>query len=139
MPQTAQNMPAQAYQGLNLNWGLGATDYAISGVSGLFQTSDTELKYDEMEVRDQRGNVKAWVGYNPTDGGTIEYVVSTTASATGNASITYPSQGTKITITAASDEPISGSSWIVQGVTVRKSNTDACKVSLKVIRYAGIS
>lgn len=138
MPQTATNMPAQAYAGLNINWGLGATDYAISGVSAVFQTSDVELKYDETEVRDQRGNVKAWVGYNPTDAATLEYVVATTASAAGNAAVSYPSQGTKISITAGTDEPVSGSNWIVQSVTVRKANTDACKVSLKCIRYASV-
>lgn len=138
MPGTANNVSAQTYQGLNLSWGLGPTDYTITGVGGLFQSSDAELKYDEMEVRDQRGNVQAWVGYNPTDSGTLEYVITNASAASGNASASYPTQGSKITIGASADEPISGSNWIVQTVTVRKSNTDAAKVSLKVIRYKGI-
>lgn len=139
MPGTANNVGAQTYQGINISWGLGATDYTISGVGALFQTSDTELKYDELELRDQRGNVQAWVGYNPVDSGTVEYVVTASGAAAGTAAMTYPTQGTKIQIGASADEPISGSNWIVQTVTVRKSNTDAAKVTLKVIRYKGIA
>lgn len=139
MPSTANNVGAQVYQGINISWGLGGTDYTITGVGALFQTSDTELKYDEMEIKDQRGNVQAWVGYNPIDSGTVEYVVTASGTSYGTASMTYPTHGSKITIGASSDEPISGSNWIVQTVTVRKSNTDAAKVSLKVIRYKSIA
>jgi hypothetical protein len=139
MPGTANSVGAQVYLGTNISWGLGGTEYTISGVGALFQTSDAELKYDEMEVKDQRGNVKAWVGYNPVDTGTLEYVVNSSGTSYGTASMTYPTQGTQITIGASADEPISGSNWIVQTVTVRKSNTDAAKVSLKVIRYKGIT
>lgn len=138
MPQTANNIAAQSYQGLNISWGLGANDLVITGVGMVVQSNDTEIKYDEMEVRDQRGNVVAWVGYNPTDSATMEYVVTASGAAAGTAAISYPSQGSKITVGGNSDEPISGSNWIVQSVTLRRSNTDATKVSLKMIRYKGI-
>jgi hypothetical protein len=104
----------------------------------MYQSSDVELKYDEQEIRNQRGSVVTWVGYNPTDSVTCEYVI--TGSGThGTASISYPTQGAKIGISAGSDDPISGSNWIVQSVTLRKTNTDAAKVSLKCIRYKNIT
>lgn len=130
---------AQAYYGLNLSWGLGATSYSISGVSGQYQSSDHELKLDELEVRDQRGNVVAWVGYNPVSTVTLEWIASDTASAAGNAGITYPTQGSKITIGADAGDPVSGSGWIVQSIIVKKANTDACKLTAKAIRYLAIT
>ena len=139
MPGTANNVSAQSYQGVNICWGLGGTDYTISGVGALFQSSDTEMKYDEMEIKDQRGNVQGWIGYNPVDSGTVEFIVTASGTSYGTASITYPTQGTKITIGSSADDPLSGSNWIVQTITLRKSNTDAAKVSLKVIRYKGIT
>lgn len=139
MPSNANTVSAQVYQGLNISWGLGPTDYTISGVSGLFQTSDVEMKYDEAEIRDQRGNVTAWVGYNPSDTATLEWIAKDTGSASGNAVSTYPTQGTKITVGADGADPISGSNWIVQGVSIRRTNTDAAKISAKVIRYKGIA
>lgn len=130
---------AQNYYGLNIAWGLGATAYAISGVTAQYQSSDHELKLDEMEVRDQRGNVVSWTGYNPVSTATLEWVASDTASSAGNAGITYPTQGSKISITADSGDPISGSGWIVQSIVIKKANTDACKLTAKVIRYLAIS
>ena len=130
---------AQVYYGLNVAWGLGATAYSISGVTGAYQSSDHELKLDEMEVRDQRGNVVSWIGYNPVETCTLEWVATDANAAAGNAGITYPTQGAKITIGADSGDPISGSGWIIQSIVIKKANTDACKLTLKGIRYLAIS
>jgi len=140
MPQSANNIPAQSYLGTAISWGLGATTMTIAGVNmGFVQTNDDELGLDTFEVRDQRGNVAAWVGYNPHDQATVEYIVATSGSYdSGAASITYPTQGTMITVGADSTDPVSGSNWIVQTVTLRKANTDAAKVQLKLIRYQGV-
>lgn len=139
MPANANTVSAQVYQGVNLSWGIGETDYSISGVTGLFQTSDTEMKYDELEVRDQRGNVVAWVGYNPNDSCTLEYIVKDTGSLSGNAATTYPTQGAKVLVGTSANDPISGSNWIIQSVAIRRTNTDAAKVTLKAVRYKGIA
>lgn len=132
-------MASQYFYGLNINWGLGATDYTISGVTGIYQSSDHELKVDESEIRDQRGNVVAWVGYNPVETVTLEYVAKDSGSASGSAGITYPTQGSKISIGADATDPVSGSGWIIQSAVIKKANTDACKVTLKGIRYLAIS
>lgn len=130
---------AQNYYGLNLAWGLGATAYAISGVTGIYQSSDHELKLDELEIRDQRGNVVSWVGYNPTETATLEYIATDNGASSGSAAITYPNQGSKVTIGADAGDPISGSGWIIQSATIKKANTDACKITLKAVRYLAIS
>ena len=129
---------AQSYYGLNIAWGLGQSAYSISGVTGIYQSSDHELKLDELEVRDQRGNVVSWVGYNPMETMTLEYISTDSGSASGTAAITYPAQGAKISIGADSNDPISGSSWIIQSAIIKKANTDACKVTLKGVRYPAI-
>jgi len=130
-------MNSQVFYGLNIAWGLGATPITISGVTGQYQSSDQELKLDENEVRDQRGNVVAWTGYNPTEAVTLEYVATDASTASGSAVLTYPDRGAKITI--GCDGPISGSGWIVQSTAIKKTNTDACKVTLKAIRYLAIT
>ena len=130
-------MIAQTYYGLDIAWGLGSSSVAIPNVTGIYQSIDHELKLDENEIRDQRGNVVAWVGYNPTETATLEYVATDGSTASGSATITYPDRGTKISI--AADGVISGSGWIVQSDVIKRTNTDACKVTLKCIRYLGIA
>ena len=140
MPQTANSVPLQNYFGVAISWGLGASAMTISGAGMLVQSNDDELTYDQAQVRDQRGTVVAAVFYNPHDTATIEYVATTSGSYdSGTSSISYPTQGSMITIGAESSDPVSGSNWLVDSVTVRKANTDACKVQLKVTRYGGIT
>ena len=127
----------QTYYGLDIFWGLGPTQIAISGVTGIYQSADYEAKLDEAEIKDQRGNVVAWVGYNPTETLQLEYVASDASTASGSASLTYPDLSSKISIT--SDGAVSGSGWIVQSDVIKRTNTDACKVTLKCIRYLAIS
>ena len=127
----------QTYYGLDIFWGLGPTNIAISGVTGIYQSSDYEAKLDETEIRDQRGNVVTWVGYNPMETLQLEYVATDGSTASGSAAVTYPDRGTKISIT--SDTSCSGSGWIVQSDVIKRTNTDALKVTLKCVRYLAIS
>lgn len=130
---------AQNYYGLNIAWGLGTTAYSLSGVTGQYQSSDREYKVDEQEVRDQRGNVVAWVGYNPMESCTLEYVSSDSGTAYGTASISLPVIGTKINIGCDSADPISGSGWLVQSAATKRANTDAVKNTIKCVRYLAIT
>ena len=139
MPQTANNVPVQAYWGVSISWGLGPTAMTIPNAGMLVQTNDDELTYDKAEIRDQRGGVVAVAYYNPHDMATIEYIATTTGSYdSGTASIGYPTQGQMITIGSESTDPVSGSNWLVDSVMVRKANTDAAKVQLKVTRYGQV-
>jgi len=141
MPQTADNIPAQQYYGVAISWGLGTTNMTFGNINcGLTQTNDDELGLDVFTARDQRGTEVQWTGYNPHDTATIEYIAAISGSYdSGTASILYPTQGAFVTIGADATDPVSGSNWIVQSVLVRKANTDAAKVQLKVIRYQGIT
>lgn len=139
---TSQTVPLQAPFGYQIAWGCGATTITAGGVVSLPQSTDTELGYDTATVRDGRGTTVAYVSYDPHDTATLEYVIITGTGSYDSisASVSYPTQGSMITVTNAdASDPINGSNWIVQSSTVRRSNTDAGKVSLKVIRYQGIT
>ena len=125
-------MSPTVFYGANINWAMGATTMSIAGVTGIYQSSDQELKMDEWTARDQRGSVSAFAGYNPYEEITIEYLASDGNSAAGNAAVTYIDRGVSFTLTA--DAPASGS-WIAQSVGFRRTNTDALKVTNKCIRY----
>lgn len=139
MGSTANSVADQAYLGVNINWAIGLTDYTITGVGMHVQSSDTSLNYEKYEVKNQRGAVVGVVYYNPTDTATIEYIVTASGAASGNAALTYPTHGTKITVGASSDDPLSGSNWLVDDVSVRRTNTDAAKINLKLMRYKNIA
>jgi len=121
---------------------LGNTTFTVTNATGIFQSVEHDLKLDENEVRDQRGNVVAWTGYNPSETVMIEYYVSDNGSAaSGSApqvlSTNIPDRGAKVTISSVG--PVSGSSWIVQDSLIRSTNTEAVKVTLKGVRYPAIS
>jgi hypothetical protein len=140
MPATSNSVPAQSFLGsVGLTWGLGATAYTVPSASMLVQSADTEMTLDKVEARDQRGNVVAIAFYNPHDTATIEYINVSATADNGTASIGYPVQGTLITVGADASDPISGSNWMVDSAMVRRSNTDAVKVQLKLSRYAGVT
>ena len=133
-------LSGSVYKGtVNVRWGLGASCVTITGATGQFQSVDLEEKLDELEVRDCRGTVTAWIGYNPVGSATIEYVVSAAGTIDGSAAITKPDQGAIVTIGTAVGDPLSGSNWIVQSTSQKESNTDVVKVTVKAIRYLNIT
>lgn len=66
--------------GIDLHWGLGATAVTVTNAIGIFQSIENELKIDEQEIRDQRGNVVTWIGYNPTQQATLVGYQATTVT-----------------------------------------------------------
>ena len=131
-------MTQQVYHGLNVSWGLGATAITITGATGLFQSNEHDLKLDENEIRDQRGSVVVWTGYNPTATCMFEYYVSDlNAAASGSAPLVLgtnvPDRGSMVSIT--SSHPVSGSNWIITDTLIRETNTEAVKVTLKGVQY----
>lgn len=139
MPQNASNVPSQTFYGVAIAWGIGTAAISITGASMLVQSTDNELSYDAAEVRDQRGNVVAKAFYNAHDQATLEYIATMSGTDTGTSSLTYPTAGAMITIGADAVDPISGSSWLVDSVMVRRANTDAAKIQIKATRYNGIT
>jgi hypothetical protein len=141
MPQSANTISPQTYLGTAISWALGTLNITVGGVNpGFFQTADNEMGVDAFTARDQRGNVAQWTGYNPNDQATCEYVFATSGSYdSGTAALTYPTQGTMVTVGADASDPLSGSNWIVESVTIREANTDAKKCQLKLHRWQGVT
>ena len=136
-------MNSQVYYGLNIAWGLGPTTVTITNASGLYQSLEHDLKLDENEIRDQRGNVIVWTGYNPVEELTAEFYVSDlTAASSGSSAITLntsvPDRGQLVSITTA-DSTASGSNWIVIDSLIRSTNTEAVKATVKLKRYPAIT
>jgi len=134
-------MTSQVYYGLNVHWGVGRGSFG--GVTGILQSGEANLKLDEWQGRDQRGNVVAYAGYNPTQTLTLVYYSTDANAAAGNASVSasYPDRGTKITVTSSeTGNPFpTGTGYIVQDVLARETNTDATQITLKAISFPGIT
>ena len=142
MATNANTVPFVNEYGYSISWGLGSNIYTIGGAQVLPQSSDDELGYDTAQIRDGFGITRAYVFYDPHDSATIEFaVINNTASYDGyTASMSYPTQGTMVSLSGPPDgDPISGSNWLVNGVTLRRTNTDCTKIQLKVTRYGGIT
>ena len=141
MPQTSNNVPFQVPYGYAISWGLGATTYTVGPAVVLPQSADTELGYDFYQARDGRGTTVSVVSYDPHDSMNLEFIViQGTGSYDGiTASLSYPTQGTMITLSGPdSSDPVAGSNWIVQSLTLRRTNTEASKIALKCVRYGGV-
>ena len=141
MSQTANSVPFTNEYGYSISWGLGSATYVVGPAVVLPQSSDDELGYDFAQIRDGRGTTVAAVFYDPHDQMTLEFVV---IQGTGSydqitASLSYPTQGTMVALTGPdASDPVIGTNWLIQGITIRRTNTDATKIQLKAVRYAGV-
>jgi hypothetical protein len=131
------NPSQQYYHGaLNIHWGLGPTTYAVSNVTGIFQSSDNESMANRTEVLDQRGSTVSTVDSNPKQTVTLEYVCSdATSPNAGNASIVWPYSGVMVTITTDASDPVGNTTWIVDSAVTRAINNDLARTTLKCTRY----
>lgn len=142
MPTNANTVPFVNEYGYSISWGLGSNIYTVGPAQVLPQSSDDELSYDTAQVRDGFGITRAYVFYDPRDAVTLEFAViqSTASYDQYTASMSYPTQGTMISLTGPADgDPISGSNWLCNNVTIRRTNTDVTKIQLKLTRYGGIT
>jgi hypothetical protein len=131
------NPNQQYYHGaLNISWGLGSTTYAVSGVTGIFQSSDNESMADRTLIKDQRNSTVSTVDSDPHQTVTLEYYTSdaTTPNA-GNAAIVWPYSGVMVTVTTDATDPTGATNWIVDTATTKRIFNDATKVTLKCSRY----
>ena len=128
-----------ASSGVNLRWGLGSSAITVTNATGTFQSIDYDENVEKNEIRDSRGTVAAVIFYNPTATATIEYVVSDGNAVNGNAVISKPDQGSNVTVSVASGDNVGSTNWLVENTSQKEMNTDAVKVTLKLIRYLNIA
>lgn len=131
------SLAQEKYNGaLNIRWGLGSTTVTITGCTGLFQEIQTKQNTEKGTLRNQRGSELTAVDYNPTYTGTITYVCTdaTTPNA-GTAAITYPFNGTVLTIVTDSGDPVQNGVWLCEDVSIDRGNTKMATVTLSVKQY----
>ena len=131
------NPNQQYYHGaVNVSWGLGTTTYSVSGVTGIFQSSDNESSADRTRVHDQRNSTVATVDSDPIQTVTLEYVASDSNSPNaGNAAIVWPYSGVMVTVTTDANDPVGATTWIVDSAVTKRMFNDVTKVTLKATRY----
>lgn len=125
------------YHGVAVNFGVGS---AIGSVVGIFQTRDHGLEADNEIIRNGTGDEVEKTFYaTGRETCTFEYVASAAGTASGNATITYPTVGDVFTVTDSGYSLIAGTSWLCDTVDIRGSNTTAARVTVKATRYALIT
>lgn len=132
-------MATTFYHGLNIYWGTGGAGSSAFGASSIITSIDVEKKIDVLEVKNQYGATKAWVGYDAKKEATFEYVASDgNSTLNGTAVITQPAQGDMITISGG-ESGVNGTTWIVTSVTEKQMNTDVTKITVRAVAYENIT
>jgi hypothetical protein len=124
------------YRGVNINFGIGST---VTSVTGLFQTNDHALESDNEIIRDGTGaeSEKTYYAFKQT--ATFEYVATQSGAANGAATVSPPLVGALITVTDTNYPLIAESSWLLDNVDIKRSNTAALRVTLKLTFYPQIT
>ena len=124
------------YHGVSVNFGIGST---VTSATGLFQTNDHGTESDNEIIRDGNGNEieKTFYGFRQT--ATFDYVAGGTGGPSGTAAVVYPTIGTMVTVADTNYTNIAATNWLVDNVNVKRSNTGAARVSLKMTQYVQIT
>ena len=115
-----------------------AISSSLAAMTGAMQTRDHEYKTEVESIRDGSGTTVSRVYYDASEEATFEYVATGTNGVV-NATVTVPTNGALMTVTDASYSAIAGSTWIVENVATKVSNTSAVRVTVKLSRWPGIS
>ncbi len=124
------------YHGIAVNFGVSSS---VASATGLFQTVDHNVNVENELIRDGSGEYVEKTYFGTNEEATFEYVATAAGGPAGNAAVTFPTPGINVTVTDTSYTNIAGTSWLVDGVTVKGSNTTAKRVTLKLTRYPNVS
>jgi len=119
------------YHGVGVNFGVSSS---FSGVTGAFQTRDHSIQSGNEIIANGIGDPVNKTYYGQYETATFEYV-ATGAGPSGTVAVTYPTQGSTLTITDTVYTQISGSSWLVDKVSTKGSNTTSVRVTCELTRY----
>lgn len=130
--------------GTAVNFGFtGSNGIAITGVNGtLFQNLDYSGEADKDEVRSNLGDIVNRNWYDQRLKATLEWVITGTglANAITNTAVAALLPGTILAITACASAPdLVATTWEVQRVSIKGSNTNAKRVTLELEKRAGIT
>lgn len=132
---------ANIYKGVGCHWGVGSTTYTL--VNGKLQTRDHVRKSDMETILDSDGVTISKVYYDPNQEATLEVVI-TGSNGVGNVTPVLPACGDAVTITDTVYTQFSGSAtgtnvWLVTDVSSKTSNVGAMRVTINLLRYAGVT
>jgi hypothetical protein len=122
---------ANAYRGITtMTFGANSTTSTI--IVGKIQSIDHEYKNEVASVKDADGKTVARAYYDFNEEATFEYYAT-------EVNPTITSNGTLCTITDATVTGIAGTTWIVESMSSKVTNTDYYKITLKISKWPGIS
>lgn len=122
-------------RGVGVNFGISSS---LAGVTGVFQTLDHTYRSDAEIVQDGSGESVAKVYYNASQEASFTYVATGT-NGVANATVTVPTIGSLLVVTDAGYTAIAATTWLVDEVSVAKSNTGAARVTCKLTKYPAIT
>lgn len=127
---------ANNFIGSGILFGTGSTSATLTGLGTLtlLQSSDFNAEADEELIKDANGNTSGVVKYDHRAKATLEFV-PTSGSNVGTLEVTsYPSAGATLALTDVLFQPI-GATWIVDSVSLTRSNTKALMARINLSRY----
>lgn len=120
------------YHGISINFGISSS---LAGVTGVFQTKDHSFNIEHELVRDGFGEFVQKTYFGTADEGTIEWIVTAAGGPDGKAVPTLPALGGMIVLTDTNDTSIAATTWLVDNVSTRGSNTTALRATAKLTKY----
>lgn len=121
------------HRGVKVHWAVGSTGCTGMGTFKL-QSTDHNLAADSEIVQDSTGFAVNKTYYNFTEQATLE-IVNTSTGTGGDLTPTIPAVSDMLTISDTVYTQIAGSTWIVDSVSTKRSNTAALRTTVALTRY----
>lgn len=121
------------YRGVDVHWSVKSTSITGAGIFKL-QSTDHGLQADTEIVQDGSGFACNKTYYNFNETATLEVVI-TGAGATGAVTPVLAEPSDIITITDIVYTQLAGTDWLVDSVSIKRSNTTAMRVTYSLSRY----
>ena len=118
---------------VGIRWGLQGVA-STTWTNAIMQSTDSEVKAEESEIKNSVGETVALYLYNKTREVSFTFYVGGASNSTASA-IEAPAVGDVITVSGGSN--VSGSAWIAKSVSTNSTNTDAVKIVVKATEYTG--
>lgn len=131
MANTLSNIPV--VRGVGVHWGVSTTGVTGAGTFKL-QSTDHNQGSDSDIVHDASGFAVNKTYYNFNESATLDVVVTGSANSASVApTLAKPSD--IITITDSVYTQLAGTDWLVDSVSIKRSNTSAMRVTYSLTRY----
>jgi len=123
------------FHGIAVNFGVSSS---LASVTGLFQTRDHNYRVSDELIMDGLGTYQTKNYYAFVEEANFEYVATGNGTASGTATVLMPSASAQLTVTDTQYTQIAGTTWLVDDVSTKGSNTTSVRVTCKLSRYPSI-